>query len=487
MTSSMAPQVDDGTEKPLDDFPTRVELSSMLEPESFGEVIKTFSDLHRVGIKIFDSNNNPISDVRVGTGSYCGHLFEYPKTRKMCTQLVTSLKHDRFSSESGEEQPRIVNCFSGLRYVVLPLLYESDLVGRLVFGPFRPTEQPDLPEQLFQIESKLPQEKTRTLHEDIARMANHDVSRVLRQLQKTIEVILFSGYRSMLTSQMHIESVSASHRQLQKQNRHLAETNNKLQELDRMKSNFLATVSHELRTPLTSVIGYSEMLVEGIAGDLNEEQMEFVQTIMTKGESLLTLITQLLDITQLDMGTLKFSKSSYEISDVVNEAYTSVLPQYLKKNVQLTMKHDPDLPSLFGDSPKIVQIFVNLLGNSIKFTPDGGSVSIRASKYSRSREDPSSSQESQPEITGSALFDLPTEEFVLVQVTDTGIGFPEDQKEKIFDRFFQVDNSSTRQFGGAGLGLSIVKNILDAHRGEISVDSVVNQGSRFSVLLPVRV
>lgn len=472
-------------DQPLDNFPSRVDLKNILDLESFREIISTFCDLHRVGVKIFDHEANPISDVRIGSGAFCGHLFEYSATRKLCTQLVGNLKQAPFEIRDGKEIPRVVSCFTGMRYIVIPLFYENDYLGRLVFGPYRPKQNPGIPEKLYQIEPNLDEQTSAPLHEQITILDNQEASRILKHLEKTIEIILFSGYRATLTSQMHIEAITDSYDELQTKNQELLQTNAQLQELDRMKSNFLATVSHELRTPLTSVIGYAEMLLEGIAGDMNEEQLDFVQTIMSKGESLLSLITQLLDFTQMEVGTLRFAMAATDINDVVKEAYTSVLPQSLKDSVQLTMSSDGAMPMFFGDKDKLVQVFVNLIGNAVKFTPEGGTVHISTDICAR--ENARSTKEDRPEDNGLSMFDLPEKEFIRIRVKDTGIGIPPEKQAKIFERFFQVDNTSTRKFGGAGLGLSIVKTIIDGHKGEISVESEPNQGTTFSVLLPIQI
>src|SRR5262249_54104634 len=148
-------------------------------------------------------------------------------------------------------------------------------------------------------------------------------------------------YKALIASQMHIESITAAYADLEEKNRTLSMANDKLREMDRLKSNFIATVSHELRTPLTSVIGYSEMLLEGLAGPLQPEQKDYVSTIMEKGESLLQLITSILDLSKIESGTFKLHRNPVDVTMVAKTALTDVLPQARKKSLQL-VSHFPD-------------------------------------------------------------------------------------------------------------------------------------------------
>lgn len=459
----------------------RLTLADLLEGDSFKEVMSAFGDLYRVGVKVFDAAGHKLVDIRVGNGQFCGYLWEFGNTRQACTRLVTGLKNDPFPVQDGVEVPRTVDCFSGLRYVVLPLHYEGDLIGRLIFGPYMPHASPGLAEPLYQIEPKLDRRRAEQLVEQVRRAPDDLVAKLLTNVQKIVDVLVFTSYRSMLTSQMHIEAVTASYHELEEKNRTLKEQNERLQELDKLKSNFLATVSHELRTPLTSVIGYSEMLIEGMAGPLNDEQRDYVKTIMDKGESLLSMISQILDLSRIESGNLRMDTSEFDIKGVIKHATTSVIPQCQKKAITLDVDIDGNLPFYRGDKDKIGQVVVNLLGNSVKFTPQGGKITLRGKLWTGPRRYKRASVDDGAAI----LFDLADETFVRIDVQDSGVGIPREKLERVFERFYQVDNSSTREYGGTGLGLSIVKSFVEAHKGEIFADSEVGQGSTFTVLLPV--
>ncbi len=191
-------------------------------------------------------------------------------------------------------------------------------------------------------------------------------------------MILFSGHKAFVTSKMHLASVRESYRQLEDKTARLQEAFDRLKELDRLKSNFLATVSHELRTPLTSIIGYSEMLSEGLAGEMKPEQVDFVKTIHGKGEQLLSLIMGLLDLSKLESGTMRMTMRSMRIEPVLKEVVSTLAPTARKKAVKLEVDLVDGLADVRGDPERLRQVFLNLVENAIKFTPAQGLVTLNA-------------------------------------------------------------------------------------------------------------
>jgi signal transduction histidine kinase len=284
--------------------------------------------------------------------------------------------------------------------------------------------------------------------------------KILKHFAELLDVLVFSGHKNLLTARLHIEAVQESYRELQEKNRQLEDSYGKLKELDRLKSNFLATMSHELRTPLTSVIGYSEMMLEGLGGPLTAEQREYLGIIMEKGENLLQLITSILDITKIEAGRVRLVLSEVDLAQVMRDAVSTVLPHGRKKGLTFAVEAAPTLPKVHCDREKVRQCLINLVSNAVKFTPAGGTVTLAA------REAPANRVE--------------------VAVIDTGIGIPAEHLAKVWDVFYQVDGSSTREYGGAGLGLAIVKSFVEAHGGEVHVLSQPSRGSTFSLVLPVR-
>jgi two-component system, NarL family, sensor histidine kinase BarA len=272
-------------------------------------------------------------------------------------------------------------------------------------------------------------------------------------------VMIFTGHKNLIAAKLHIEAVTESYRELQEKNRALEDSYAKLKELDRLKSNFLATMSHELRTPLTSVIGYSEMMLEGLGGPLTAEQREYLGIIMEKGENLLQLITSILDISKIEAGRVRLVLSEVDAAQVMRDAVATVLPLARKKGLKVSCEPG-NLPRFHADRDKVRQCLVNLCSNAVKFTPAGGNIAVTAEK-------------------------LPDER-IAMRVTDTGIGITDEHVNRVFEVFYQVDGSSTREYGGAGLGLAIVKSFVEAHGGEVSVTTTPGSGSTFSVVLPIR-
>jgi two-component system sensor histidine kinase BarA len=288
-------------------------------------------------------------------------------------------------------------------------------------------------------------------------------------------------------------SVRESYRQLEDKTARLQEAFEKLKELDRLKSNFLATVSHELRTPLTSIIGYSEMLSEGLAGELQPEQLEFVRTIHEKGGQLLSLITGLLDLSKLESGTMRMKMGTVRIEAVLAEVVSTLTPTARKKGVRLELGPRAGLAELRGDPERLRQVFLNLVENAIKFTPAQGSITLSGTMVQESgdSDDGDSADRFGDDGFGDDGFGeaglallAPTRTRVEVRVADTGIGIPERERAKVFDAFYQVDSSSTREYGGTGLGLSIVKRLVEGHGGTIRIEENRPRGTVFVVRLP---
>lgn len=454
-------------------------LSEFIDSASFIDVMSGFAHLCGVGVKVFDAAGNKLVDIRVGNPQFCKYLWEFGPTQQACMRLVTGLESTPFPTRDGVEVARLVDCFSGLRYVVLPLLDEGDVVGRLIFGPYRPAGLAELADELYRIEPRLDRRRASELVSPVRRASDELAAKLLARVQRIVEAIVFTGYRAHRASQLQNERVAAKHAELQETNRILQASNERLQELDKLKSNFLATISHELRTPLTAVIGYAEMLLEELAGRLNDEQREYVKTILDKGTSLLALTTQLLDVTRIERENLRIDITEFSMREVLRAATTSVLPQCQKKKLTLDVEVADELPLLRGDRDKVGQVVVNLLANALKFTPAGGRISLRARRVTSARRPRSG------DAGGRSALELPEEDFVRIDVADSGVGIPADQLGRVFDRFYQVDGSSTREFGGTGLGLCIVKSFVEAHRGDVFVESEVGKGSTFTVFLPI--
>jgi signal transduction histidine kinase len=457
----------------------RLSLSEMLDVPGFTEVVKNFVELYRVGIKVFDEKGSKLADVKIGNGDFCGYVFSFPEGRARCTAQVARVKDGPIATTHGARLPVLdaadvplakgmvaAPCFTGLRYLVMPITWEGDPMGRIVFGPFLPDDMKDFPKSLLEISSGLDVANAQGLVEKIRRAPEAAVAKVMLHFAQLFDTMVASGQKMFLTSQMHIETTLESNKELEARATSLETMNTKLKELDRLKSAFLATVSHELRTPLTSIIGYSEMLAEGLAGPMNQEQVDYVRTIMEKGETLLKLISSILDISQIEAGKVRLAFEAVDIAEVVTSSVSSVKPQAAKKGVAVEARIPPSIKvKAQADKDRLRQVVVNLLANAVKFTGKGGKVTAFLSDVAP-----------QPELNAEGY---------RIIVEDSGVGIPADQFDKIFQSFYQVDSSSTREFGGAGLGLSIVKSFVEGHGGVVRVTSEMGKGSRFSAILPV--
>lgn len=247
--------------------------------------------------------------------------------------------------------------------------------------------------------------------------------------------------------------------ELQETNRQLEEANAHLRELDRLKSRFVSMVSHELRTPLTSVQGYTEMLKAGIYGALSEKQTQALDRILINTRQLIGIVNDLLDQARIEAGQLALHPVSLSPRELLTNVHSTMEPLANKNGLQLTASCDENLPQkLIGDQQRLQQILINLINNAIKFTPDGV---VNIHFY---RSDP---------------------QRWIMQISDTGRGIPEDALDYIFEPFRQVDGSITRSHKGIGLGLSIVKQLVELMEGDITVESKIGEGSTFRINLPL--
>ncbi|MGB9736397.1 MAG: ATP-binding protein [bacterium] len=233
--------------------------------------------------------------------------------------------------------------------------------------------------------------------------------------------------------------------------------NKELEKANKAKSDFLASMSHELRTPLNAIIGFSEILLERNFGELNQKQEEYIKDILEAGEHLLLLINDILDLARVESGQMIFEPTDFYVKDIVEQSITMVKERALKHYIDLSYSVSDNVTVLYADERKIKQILYNLLSNAIKFTPDNGSVSIIVDK---------------------------TENEIVFSVEDTGIGIPEEAMSKLFYPFSQIRLLHPSIHEGTGLGLSLVKAMVELHGGRIWVESKVGKGSKFSFAIP---
>lgn len=247
----------------------------------------------------------------------------------------------------------------------------------------------------------------------------------------------------------------------------LERANKELRELDKLKSTFLANMSHELRTPMNAIIGYTDLLIDGIDGPINEDQEKSLKKVAGNARHLLQLINDVLDISKIEAGKMKISPKELDLKWIVESVLPTFEPQLKLKGLALKMDIPEGLPLVYGDEDRIKEILINLLSNAVKFTQKGGiTVTARISERGV--------RPGEPPL------------FAEVCVEDTGIGIKEEDVGKIFDKFVQVDLTTIRQYEGTGLGLSIARGLVSLHKGVIWVTSKYGEGSKFCFTLPLK-
>ncbi|RME48240.1 MAG: GAF domain-containing protein, partial [Caldilineae bacterium] len=229
-----------------------------------------------------------------------------------------------------------------------------------------------------------------------------------------------------------------------------------LQEIHRLQGEFVQNVSHELRTPLTFIKGYVDLILEGSLGEIPPAIRNSLEVVSRRTDDLNRLVSDIITHQQLEMKTLRFRET--DLNALIEMAVSSARAVARQNDITLSVQIPAPLPIILADPNRIAQVFDNLIGNAIKFTPAGGQITVE----------------------GHA-----NEQTVTIRISDTGIGIPESDLERIFQRFYQTDGSTTRRFGGTGLGLTIVRQIVEAHHGTISVESELGKGSRFTFTLPI--
>jgi two-component system, OmpR family, phosphate regulon sensor histidine kinase PhoR len=231
-----------------------------------------------------------------------------------------------------------------------------------------------------------------------------------------------------------------------------------LKALDKAKSTFVSLVAHEVQAPLAAIEGYLDIILDGGGGKDPEKTRKILDRCRERTGGLLALIQDLLAISRMQSGRIVREKEKLRLTDVLKEVVELMKGEALERGVEIAAELPEELPPVSANREDLTRVFTNLMDNAIKYNPAGGRVFLRA----------------------KAL-----DAFLQVEVQDTGIGIPPEEKEKIFDEFYRVKNKDTQGIGGTGLGLSIAKKILEAHNGHLEVESQLHEGSTFRVLLPL--
>ncbi len=264
----------------------------------------------------------------------------------------------------------------------------------------------------------------------------------------------------------------------------LQQKNAELEEASRMKSEFLANMSHELRTPLNAIMGFSEVLKDGMLGEMTQQQRTFIGNIFSSGQHLLALINDILDLSKVEAGKMTLDLEPIHVSALFANSLSIVREKATLRHIRLGMEANEGLGSILVDPRKVKQIVYNLLSNAVKFTAEAGRITLHTSCVPRSSVGQTSSNwEARRSFP---LLDSEFREFLQISVTDTGIGISADSLARLFKPFSQIDSGLARKFEGTGLGLAMVRSLAELHGGAVAVESTPGAGSCFTVWLPLR-
>jgi signal transduction histidine kinase len=225
------------------------------------------------------------------------------------------------------------------------------------------------------------------------------------------------------------------------------------------KSDFLANMSHELRTPLNAIIGFSEVMLERLFGEVNEKQEEYLNDILSSGRHLLSLINDILDLAKIEAGRMELELGAFDVPQAIDNTLMLVRERAMRRGIVLERSVEPRLGEITGDERKVKQVLLNLLSNAVKFTPEGGRIEVRA---------------------------VVADGTVEISVSDTGVGIDPEDHEAVFEEFRQVGSDYARRHEGTGLGLALARRFVELHGGRIWVKSQKGQGSTFTFAIPMR-
>ena len=450
-----------------------IRLEELVDREALGEMVQSFYGLFRVPLRIFNDEGLILADASEQQALFT-YLNTFRNGRRALSEVVDSVKNIN-PGVDGEATHR---CLTGAIYQITSISYDGRQLGRMILGPFLPPKLDEAPRAVLDLDPAIDAAKVKHLMAEMPRAREDTVARIARHLKSALDLILFSGHKALLTSNMHLAAVRESFRELEQKNAHLQEAFDRLKELDRLKSNFLATVSHELRTPLTSIIGYSEMLAEGIAGDLTGEQGEFVGTIREKGEQLLELIKGLLDLSKLESGTMSLRKASIDVATDRRGRGADCDPRGTQEGRRDRGQHRrwsaaalggrrPVAPGAVEPDRERHQVHPRERPRHAVAGPHADGGARRRRRRCRALVEPAPGTRAARGRHGDRAFPKPSASASSTRST----------------RSIRARRASR---GARGSGLSIVKRLVDGHDGTVHIEDNTPHGAVFVVTIPCR-
>ncbi|MCA9565810.1 MAG: PocR ligand-binding domain-containing protein, partial [Myxococcales bacterium] len=344
------------------------------DKDLYVEVCESFVDLYQVAVKLLDDKGNRLLDFP-GRSDLCQYIYNFETCRQACVNIVGGIRRSEPTFQTVETN----HCFSGAQYRTVPIHNATDVIGKVVFGPFLPSDVKGPPREFLAMDPRLdPQtawqttQRFRRIHPDLA-------EKVARNLATVIEVMSFVGIKGQMTTDMHVESITEAYAALEGKNKQLSDSVDQLKTLNDQRSNFLSHVTSQLRSPLTHLIGYAEMMYEGVGGDITEDQEEFLGTIIENGEKVMHITRTMDELSRIERGHIEVLPEPMPLDESLTEVleYGRRLGHTQEVEVEL-FPLAPDLPMVSADEHKLASILRHVVHNAVKFTPAGGRVILSA-------------------------------------------------------------------------------------------------------------
>jgi two-component system sensor histidine kinase BarA len=451
----------------IDPLGSPVGLVQLLDAQGVEDILGSFFALFRIPVRILDEDGTTVARSRK-TSPYNDYLGLLPGARKR----LGDVHHHLRSHDPGESGEFHYSAFSGASYHVAMIGHEGRRVGRFILGPFITPHVREAPVALTELDAQLDLGRARELLLALPRVREDTVKAIARHLAMTLDVLVYSGYRALLSEYMHLSTVQENQRQLSARDEGLIAAEQRLAQSGRRQADFLSAALGQLRAPLESIMGHSEALASG-AGDDNPR--ELVLAIKKRAAEVLGLSNRLLDFARADAGGLVLRRDPIDVEALVERVAVRLSSLVSERARSVTVACDPGLPQLWGDAACLEQVLMLLGENALRFAADGDvGIAVRRAAFA----DPGDSD-------GLVLLGgLP--ERIELCVSDSGSGIPDAEKERVFEAFHRAPggvDAPVRGSGG-GLGLAIVRRLIAAHGGSVRVEDNRPRGTCLVVTLP---
>jgi signal transduction histidine kinase len=454
---------------PNDLLAASASLGQLLDSRGLEEVLASFYALFRIPVRILDEQGTTLgrSHKPSPLNEYLGELPDARQRLGELHQLLRSQEPD----DSGEFSH---TAFTGATYHVGMIGHDGARVGRFVLGPFITPKVQVAPASLVAADARIDAARARELLLALPRVREDTVKAIARHLAVTLDVLIYAGYRALLSEHMHLSTVQENQRQLSARDEGLLAAERRLLESGRLQAHFLSTALGEIRGPLESIMGQSDALASG--GRLESAQGNAVLGIRQRAAQLLDLSNRLLDFSRAESGSLSLRREAIDLPALLVRVAGRLSALAPERSRDLAVSHGPDVPRLWGDGACIEQVLMLLGENALRFAAHG-EIGIYAGRHASASAD---------DTDGLVLLGGPPDNVELI-VSDRGVGVPDAEKERIFEPFYVAAGTASGETLATGnrLSLAIAKRLIAAHGGSIRVEDNAPRGTRVVVILPV--